>query len=333
MAISERTVDGPLLEVNDLRQEFAVGAGGRDRAVVQAVSGVSFAIGRGETLGFVGETGCGKSTVGRSVLLAPRPKSGEVRFQGRDLMSASAEELRRARSQIRMVFQDPFSSLDPRMSVARAVEEPLLSFGEDTRSARRARVAETFSLVGLDYERHGRRSPRELSGGQCQRVAIARALITSPLLIVCDEAVSSLDVLIQAQILNLFEQLRAEFGFSYLFISHDLGVVRQVSDRIAVMYLGRLCELGSAISVFETPAHPYTNGLLESRLEPSVAADRHARRRSAAVKGEPPSPLDPPSGCRFRTRCPYAQERCAIETPELREIRPGQHVACHFPLV
>jgi len=321
----------PLLQARDLVQEFVVrDYGGVRGGVVHAVSGVSFDLWPGETLGIVGETGSGKSTLARSVLQAPRPKSGSVIFQGRDLASLRGRALLQARRHMQMVFQDPFGSLDPNWRVADLVEEPLIAYRRGDRAARRRRVAEMLELVGLSPATYGRRRPRELSGGQCQRVAIARAIALSPALLICDEAVSSLDVLIQAQVLNLFEQLRGELGLSYLFIAHDLALVKQVSDRVAVMYLGKLCEVGPAESIYRQPLHPYTLALLESIPSPDPAAPRV--RAAAAIKGEPPSPVSPPSGCRFRTRCPRAQELCAEQVPEMRVRGEAHAVACHFPL-
>lgn len=251
-------------------------------------------------------------------------------FRGQDLVKLRRRALLEARRHMQMVFQDPFSSLDPRWRVADIVEEPLDCYQVGTRPSRRRRVAEVLDLVGLNPAVFGTRKPRQLSGGQCQRVAIARALALEPDLIVCDEAVSSLDVLIQAQVLNLFEQLREELGLSYLFIAHDLSLVKQVSDRVAVMYLGRLCEVGPAEQVYRQPRHPYTEGLLASIPEPDPELERTALPSS--ITGEPASPLDPPSGCRFRTRCPYATDRCATEVPQLRELGPEHLVACHLPL-
>ncbi|HVB06819.1 MAG TPA: ABC transporter ATP-binding protein [Acidimicrobiales bacterium] len=320
----------PLLEARHVVQEFVVrDHGGVRGGVVQAVSDVSFEVREGETLGIVGETGSGKSTLARSILQSPRPKSGEVRFRGVELTKLRKGELLDARRHVQMVFQDPFGSLDPKWKAARIVEEPLLAYGVGA-AERGRRVRELLDLVGLDPSLYADRRPRQLSGGQCQRVAIARALALSPALIICDEAVSSLDVLIQAQILNLFEQLRAELRLAYLFIAHDLALVKQVSDRVAVMYLGRLCEVGPAEEIYRQPLHHYTRGLLDSIPSPDPKVGR--RRPSENLGGEPPSPLDPPSGCRFRTRCPRAEERCAAEVPELRTLAPGHEVACHFPL-
>jgi oligopeptide transport system ATP-binding protein len=322
---------GPLLEVRDVVQEFAVrGPGGVKGAVVHAVSDVSFEVGAGETLGIVGETGSGKTTLARSVIQAPRPKSGEVRLRGTDLMRLGRRSLTQARRQMQMVYQDPFGSLNPRWRVAELVAEPLLGYGVKPASARRERVNELLDLVGLDPSVYGRRRPHELSGGQCQRVAIARAIALNPALVICDEPVASLDVLIQAQVLNLFERLRAELGLSYLFISHDLALVKQVSDRVAVMYLGQLAEVGPAEELYRRPLHPYTSALLDSI--PGLDPVTGRVRRPVPLAGEPPSPIEPPSGCRFRTRCPFAQERCASETPQLREVGQGRQVACHFPL-
>jgi oligopeptide transport system ATP-binding protein len=308
-----------LLEVRDLVQEFRTGGD-----TVHAVSGVSFEVRQGETLGIVGETGSGKSTLARSVLQAPRPRSGSVIFRGADLVSLRGSRLLAARRHMQMVFQDPFGSLDPKWRVRDLVAEPLIAYRAGDRATRRHRVDEVLELVGLDPAAHGRRRPRELSGGQAQRVAIARAVALSPALIVCDEAVSSLDVLIQAQVLNLFERLRAELGLSYLFIAHDLALVKQVSDRVAVMYLGKLCEVGPGESVYRRPLHPYTRALLDS--VPGASGT------PALISGEPPSPVHPPSGCRFRTRCPRAEPRCAAEEPPMHELAAGHSVACHFPL-
>jgi len=317
------TASTPLLAVRDLVHQFHTTAG-----VVQAVSGVSFDVYPGETLGVVGETGSGKSTLARSVLQAPRPTSGSVLFRGTDLARLRGTRLLAARRHLQMVFQDPFGSLDPKWTVRALVSEPLIAYRTGDRGARRQRVDEVLELVGLDPSAHGGRHPRELSGGQAQRVAIARALALSPSLIVCDEPVSSLDVLIQAQVLNLFERLRAELSLSYLFIAHDLALVKQVSDRVAVMYLGKLCEVGPGDLVYREPLHPYTRALLDS----IPSTDPAAARRATTIRGELPSPIHPPSGCRFRTRCPRAAERCAAEEPQMRELAAGHSVACHFPL-
>jgi oligopeptide transport system ATP-binding protein len=319
----------PLLSARDLVQEFvAREAGGARGGVVQAVSGVSFDIMPGETLGIVGETGSGKSTLARSVLQAPRPKSGSVVFRDQELTRLHGRALLSARRDMQFVWQDPFGSLDPKWQARSIVEEPLAAHSVGTRESRRKRAEELLDLVGLDPARYAKRHPREMSGGQAQRVAIARAVALEPSLLICDEAVSSLDVLIQAQVLNLFERLRRELNLSYLFIAHDLALVKQVSDRVAVMYLGKFCEVGPGESVYRQPLHPYTKALLDSipSTEPGAA------RATATLRGEPPSPVNPPSGCRFRTRCPRAADRCASEVPEPRELAPGHLVACHFPL-
>ena len=326
------TASDALLQARHIVQEFVVrDYGGVKGGVVQAVSDVSFDVRPGETLGIVGETGSGKSTLARSLLQAPRPKSGSVIFQGADLVTLRRRPLLEARRHLQMVFQDPFGSLDPKWRVSQVVEEPLIAYKLGDAAARRRRVAEVLELVGLDPGTYGGRRPRELSGGQCQRVAIARAIAVSPALIICDEAVSSLDVLIQAQVLNLFERLRGELGLAYLFIAHDLSLVKQVSDRVAVMYLGKLCEVGPAEAIYREPLHPYTLALLKSIPSPDPTAAK--ARTGKTISGEPPSPIHPPSGCRFRTRCPRAAERCATEEPELRTLDGDDHaVACHFPL-
>jgi len=323
---------GALLEVRHLVQEFVLrDYGGAKGGVLQAVSDVSFELHAGETLGIVGETGSGKSTLARSVIQAPPPKQGSVIFEGKDLVRLPHRAMKPVRRHIQMVFQDPFTSLDPKWTVSRIVAEPLVAYAVGSRRERRERVCSLLDLVGLDPATYGGRRPRELSGGQAQRVAIARALVLEPKLILCDEPVSSLDVLVQAQVLNLFEKLRSELGLSYLFIAHDLAMVKQVSDRVAVMYLGKLCEIGPVRDIYRQPLHPYTLALLNSIPDPAPPAGK--RDTSRVISGELPSPLDPPSGCRFRTRCPRAQERCAAEAPELRAPGSGEHlVACHFPL-
>jgi oligopeptide transport system ATP-binding protein len=318
----------PLLSARDLVQEFTVRAAGGSRGgVVQAVSGVSFDVVAGETLGVVGETGSGKSTLARAILQAPRPKSGSVVFRGAELTRLRGRKLLQERRHMQFVFQDPFGSLDPKWRVRGIVEEPLIAYHAGDSAVRGKRVDELLDLVGLDPARYGKRHPRELSGGQAQRVAIARAVALNPSLLICDEAVSSLDVLIQAQVLNLFEKLRTELGLSYLFIAHDLALVKQVSDRVAVMYLGKLCEIGPGESVYRQPRHPYTRALLDS-----IPGTEPGTRATATITGEPPSPISPPSGCRFRTRCPRAADICATDPPPMRELTTGHAVACHFPL-
>jgi oligopeptide/dipeptide ABC transporter ATP-binding protein len=321
-----------LLEVRHLVQEFVLrDYGGARGGVLQAVSDVSFELRAGETLGIVGETGSGKSTLARSVIQAPPPKQGEVVFEGKNLVGLSHRAMKPVRRHLQMVFQDPFTSLDPKWPVSRIVAEPLAAYAVGSRAERQERASSLLELVGLDPARYGRRHPRELSGGQAQRVAIARALVLEPKLILCDEPASSLDVLVQAQVLNLLERLRSELRLSYLFIAHDLALVKQVSDRVAVMYLGKLCEIGPVRDIYRQPLHPYTLALLASIPDPAPGAGKHATR--SMISGELPSPLNPPSGCRFRTRCPRAQELCATQEPELRPLGGAGHlVACHFPL-
>ncbi len=315
----------PLLQVKDLVHEFRT-----DLGTVHAVSGVSFDVRAGETLGIVGETGSGKSTLARSIVQAPRPTSGAVVFRGADLVTLRGTRLLQARRHLQMVFQDPFGSLDPTWTVTRLVQEPLVAFRVGSAAERRRRAHELLELVGLDPARYGNRRPRQLSGGQAQRVAIARALALDPSLIICDEAVSSLDVLIRAQVLNLLERLRTELHLAYLFIAHDLALVKQVSDRVAVMYLGKLVELGPAEALYRRPLHPYTVALLASIPSPDPEAPREPV--TGTIRGEPPSPIDPPSGCRFRTRCPRAQDLCASQEPPMRQLANGHFAACHFPV-
>jgi peptide/nickel transport system ATP-binding protein len=297
------------------------------RGTFQAVSDVSFDIKHGETLGLVGESGCGKSSVARATLQLPSPASGSVMIDGVELTRLKPRALRRARRKAQVVFQDPISSLNPFRKVGRIVTEGLAIAGHPRRE-RDAIARRLLDTVGLDSATFFGRRPRELSGGQCQRVSIARALALEPSLMVCDEVVSALDVSVQAQVLNLLQDMKERYGLALLFIAHDLAVVKNVSDRIAVMYLGRLCEVGPSEDVCAAPLHPYTQGLLSSVEEP----DPDVPRLPFDALGEPASPANPPSGCRFRTRCPLAQERCAEEVPEMREMSSGRFVACHFPL-
>jgi len=314
----------PLLAVDDLVVEYPVGT-----KIVHAVSGVSLQIARGETLGLVGESGCGKSTLGRAVLQLRRPTAGRVLFDGHDLTTMQGDDLRLMRRRVQLIFQDPIASLNPRRKIGDIVAEPLVIAGVKDPEERKQLVDEVLSAVGLDPTLVVGRLPHEFSGGQCQRICIARALILNPEFIVCDEPVSALDVSIRAQILNLLEEMKGRFGLTLLFIAHDLAVVKAVSDRVAVMYLGRLCEVGPSEQLFGRPAHPYTALLIEAIPVP----DPDVRPTETVPVGEPPSPIAPPSGCRFRTRCPRADQRCSDEVPELRAVAPGQFVACHHPLI
>jgi peptide/nickel transport system ATP-binding protein len=313
----------PLLTVEDLHVTFHKG-----NQAVQAVAGISFTLRKGETLGLVGESGCGKSTTGRAVVQVEKATSGKIRFGDTELTSLSRGDLRTLRTQVQMIFQDPISSLNPRRRVRDVVAEPLNIWKIGTKEERQKAANAMLDEVGIDPYLNGGRRPREFSGGQCQRISIARALVVKPKLLVCDEIVSALDVSVQAQILNLLQDLKNEFGLTLLFIAHDLAVVKNVSDRTAVMYLGRLCELAPSDVLYHAPAHHYTAALLAAAVEP----DPEAPRTTIALSGEPPSPINPPSGCRFRTRCPRAEARCAEEVPEMREIAPGHQVACHFPI-
>jgi oligopeptide transport system ATP-binding protein len=323
-------VGEPLLEVRDLVKHYPVSSGffGRQVGVVRAVDGVSFTIRRGETLGLVGESGCGKTTTGRCVLQLERPTSGSVRFEGQELTTLGPEALRTVRRRIQVIFQDPYSSLNPRMTVAQIVGEPLLVHRlVPNAAAQAARVQELLRQVGL-LPQHGRRYPHELSGGQRQRVGIARALSLEPSLIICDEPVSALDVSIQAQIINLLEDLQQELDLTYLFVAHDLSVVRHISDRVAVMYLGRIVEIADRRTLYEAPRHPYTKALLSAVPIPDPEVE--ARREHVVLSGEVPSPLRPPSGCAFHPRCPIAVEDCRRTRPELRELEPAHRAACHL---
>ena len=320
--------DEPILEVLNLVKHFEVGGGflGGAAAVVKAVDGVSFAIRRGETLGLVGESGCGKTTTGRCILQLEQPTAGQIRFEGKELTTLDAAGLRAVRRQMQVIFQDPYSSLNPRMTVGQIIAEPLAVHGiVPARRAREARMKDLLSHAGL-LPAMAQRYPHELSGGQRQRVGIARALAMEPSLIVCDEPVSALDVSIQAQIINLLEELQAEFGLTYLFVAHDLSVVRHISDRVAVMYLGKIVEITDRKSLYEDPQHPYTKALLSAVPIPDPAVE--AGREHMVLGGEVPSPLNPPSGCVFHPRCPVAIEECRRVVPELREIRPEHRVAC-----
>ncbi|MGH9769756.1 MAG: ABC transporter ATP-binding protein [Blastocatellia bacterium] len=310
----------PLIEIKDLKKYFPVS----HKQVVRAVDGVSFTIRRGETLGLVGESGCGKTTIGRCILRLIEPTSGEIRFEGRDLLELSGGELRAVRRRMQIIFQDPYSSLNPRMKVGAIIAEPLEIHRVGDRRERKDRVAELLSVVGLDPD-YANRYPHQFSGGQRQRIGIARALALNPDFIVADEPVSALDVSVQAQVVNLMQDLQERFGLTYLFISHGLAVVKHISTRVGVMYLGKLVELAPAEEIYANPMHPYTQALLAAIPVPDPDVKREAPQR---LGGDVPNPIAPPAGCRFHTRCPHAVERCRSKEPELVEISPGHFVAC-----
>ncbi|MFQ5954236.1 MAG: ABC transporter ATP-binding protein [Kiloniellales bacterium] len=317
----------PVLEVTNLKKYFPVRRGILSRIIghVLAVDGVSFSIQKGETLGLVGESGCGKTTVGKVILRLIEPTEGEIRLKSREITQLSATELRPVRREMQMVFQDPYSSLNPRMASGDIVGEPLENFGLAKGKEKEERVEALFSRVGLRRE-HMLKYPHEFSGGQRQRLGIARALALSPSLIVADEPASALDVSVQAQVINLLMDLQEEYHLTYLFISHDLAVVEHISHRIAVMYLGKIVELTDKKTLFTTPLHPYTEALLSAVPIP----DPETKRARTVLQGDVPSPVKPPSGCRFHTRCPYAEERCRLQVPPLKEVHPGHFVACHL---
>jgi len=317
----------PLLEVRNLTKYFPIKKGVLSRTVgeVRAVDGVSFTLEKGKTLGLVGESGCGKTTVGRSLLRLVEPTSGEVIVNGKDLLAMDKEELRKMRASLQIIFQDPFSSLDPRMSIGEIIAEPIRNHLRSSRSEIRDRVAYLMDQVGLHADQMNR-YPHEFSGGQRQRIGIARALALNPLLIVCDEPVSALDVSIQAQVMNLLAQLQEQMDLSYLFIAHDLSVVEHISDRVAVMYLGRIVELASDQDLYDKPLHPYTQALLSAVPVP----DPDIHRKRIILEGDVPSPLNPPSGCAFHTRCPSKKDVCSRERPELANVGNDHFVACHM---
>ncbi|MCB2180217.1 dipeptide ABC transporter ATP-binding protein [bacterium] len=317
-----------LLRVENLKMHFPILAGVFRKQVgaVKAVDGVTFDIIRGETLGLVGESGCGKSTTGRAILQLYKPTAGSIYFGDVDLAALSSEQMRRRRNEIQMIFQDAYSSLNPRMPIGEIIKEPMKIFKTTNSKEANERVDYLLEVVGLD-KRYRDRYPHEFSGGQRQRIGIARALALNPHLIVLDEPISALDVSVQAQVINLLEDLQEKFGLTYLFIAHDLSVVRHISDRVAVMYLGRLVELTDKNSLYEKPLHPYTQGLLSAVPIPDPVVEE--QRQRIILEGDVPSPANPPSGCNFRTRCPLATDLCAAQEPEWREVLPGHFVACH----
>ncbi|NWG07153.1 MAG: dipeptide ABC transporter ATP-binding protein [Chloroflexi bacterium] len=318
-----------LLRVENLMMHFPIRRGVFQRQVgaVRAVDGVSFNVKRGETLGLVGESGCGKSTTGRTILQLYRPTAGSIHFEGVDLVHFKGEELRKMRRKMQMIFQDPYASLNPRMTVAEIVGEPLMVHNVGTGKEISERVQHLLELVNLNPS-FANRYPHEFSGGQRQRIGVARALALQPSFIICDEPISALDVSIQAQVVNLLEELQEQFNLTYLFIAHDLSMVKHISDRVAVMYLGVIVELADRDALYSNPLHPYTQALLSAVPIPDPVAD--AKRKRTILTGDVPSPANPPSGCRFRTRCPIAEAQCAESRPEFREIKPGHFVACFF---
>ncbi|MDZ4266085.1 MAG: dipeptide ABC transporter ATP-binding protein [Mycobacterium sp.] len=325
------TGDEPLLEVTDLVKHFPIKSGvviERQVGEVRAVDGVSLTLREGETLGLVGESGCGKSTLCRAILQLTPPTSGSVRFLGQELVGRSRRELRPLRRQMQMIFQDPFASLNPRKRVGQIIGDPLDLHGIARGADLRRRVQDLLDRVGLRPE-HYNRYPHEFSGGQRQRIGIARALALRPKLIIADEPVSALDVSVQAQIINLLKDLQSEFGLSYLFVAHDLGVVRHVSDRVAVMYLGKVVENSGTDSLYDRPIHPYSNALLSAVPIPDPR--RNSARDRLVLEGDVPSPTNPPEGCRFHTRCPWHTEICSVEEPALASYGPGHSAACHHP--
>jgi oligopeptide transport system ATP-binding protein len=324
------TENGMIVRVRDLKMHFPITQGiviQRQVGAIKAVDGITFDIIRGETLGLVGESGCGKSTTGRAILQLYRPTAGEVYFEDQSLTAIKGERLRRMRRRMQMIFQDPYASLNPRMTVGDIIGEPLLVHGLAKSRERRERVQELLRVVGLNPY-FVNRYPHEFSGGQRQRIGVARALAVNPDFIICDEPISALDVSIQAQIINLLEDLQAEFNLTYLFIAHDLSVVRHISDRIAVMYLGKIMELTDRQELYDNPLHPYTQALLSAVPIPDPVVEE--QRKRIILEGDVPSPVHPPSGCRFRTRCPLAEKVCAEQVPEWREVAPHHWVACHL---
>lgn len=317
----------PILEVNNLKKYFPVKGGvfGRQVGVVKAVDDVSFTVNQGEILGIVGESGCGKSTTGKSILRLIEPTEGEIKFEDQNIAKLSGEQMRRLRKDMQIIFQDPYASLNPRHTIEKIISEPLLVHSDLTSKERKERIKELLEVVGLRAE-HASRYPHQFSGGQRQRIGIARALANNPKLIICDEPVSALDVSVQSQILNLMESLRDEFNLTYIFIAHDLSVVKHISDRVGVMYLGGMVELANKDELYENPMHPYTQALLSA----VPVADPDNRPDRVILEGDVPSPSDPPSGCPFHTRCPMAMDVCKEVKPEFREARDQHFVACHL---
>jgi oligopeptide/dipeptide ABC transporter ATP-binding protein len=326
--MSDRSPATPLIDARDIVKHYPIlgGVWMKQTGAVKAVDGVSLTIGEGETVGLVGESGCGKTTLGRVILRLEEPTSGEIFFQGRSILGYSRNEMQALRREMQIIFQDPFSSLNPRKTVGQIIGEPLLVHGVGSRQERDRRVLEFMEVVGLRRE-HMRRYPHQFSGGQRQRIGVARALALNPKLVVCDEAVSALDVSIQAQVINLLKDLQQEFGLTYLFISHDLGVVEHVSDRVAVMYLGKVVEIAPSKDLYLAPLHPYTQALLSAVPIPDPSLQRPGR---IILKGDVPSPIDPPPGCRFHPRCHYAEGLCSEKGPPLSEVRERHWAACHF---
>ena len=322
-----QTESQPLVRASNLVKYYSIRGGvfHKEIASVKAVDGVSMTIRQGETVGLVGESGCGKTTFGRAILRLEEPTSGEVFFEGENILAYDYNQMRALRKKMQIIFQDPFSSLNPRKTVSHIIGEPLLIHGVKNRLERNERVLELLNVVGLRKE-HMRRYPHQFSGGQRQRIGVARALALNPKLIVCDEAVSALDVSIQAQVINLLKDLQEEFGLTYLFISHDLSVVKHVSDRVAVMYLGKIVELANSKELYQTPLHPYTQALLSA----SPVPDPELKRDRIILRGDVPSPINPPKGCSFHTRCLYAQDICYQNEPELKEVKNDQFAACFF---